>query len=88
MRVKVLYRKNLKMSPGKLAAQVAHAVIGLGVTDTMATIVVLESSDSNFIRHSSGVGVYVHKDLGFTEVNAGEPTCLAFYDFNLSRKDE
>ena len=30
MRIKVIYKKNLKMSEGKVAAQIAHAVKNLG----------------------------------------------------------
>jgi peptidyl-tRNA hydrolase len=81
MKVQVRYRKNLKMTPGKLAAQVAHVVVGLGVTDPLCTIVVLCVSDSTFNRLRCQVeGNYVHVDSGFTEVEPGTATCLAWVE--------
>lgn len=69
------------MTPGKLAAQVAHAVIGLGVTDPLCTIVVLSVSDAQFRRLAVQIeGAYIHADLGFTEVKEGEQTCLAWVE--------
>jgi peptidyl-tRNA hydrolase, PTH2 family len=47
-RVKILVRKNLKMTPGKMAAQCVHAAIGLGVKDPLISVVVLEVSDKKF----------------------------------------
>ncbi len=80
MRVKAIYRKNLKMTEGKIAAQVSHAVIGLGVTDPLCTIVVLGVSDKKFSELTERSDCYVHSDYGFTEVNAGEKTAAAWYE--------
>lgn len=81
LKVQIRYRKKLKMTPGKLAAQVAHVVIGFGVTDKMCTIIVLGVSDSLFesikLLHDD---CYVHADLGYTEVNPGEETCLGYVE--------
>lgn len=80
-RVKVIYRRNLKMSPGKLAAQVAHAVVGCGLKNPSLTIIVLKVSDKKFneiITEQSNV--YVHQDLGHTELSPGTVTCAAWIE--------
>ena len=82
MRIKAIYRKNLKMSEGKVAAQVAHAVIGLGATDPRCTIVVLGVSDKKFRELIQREGAYCHADLGYTEVPQGEETCAAWIEEN------
>lgn len=85
MKVKVIYRKNLKMSPAKLAAQVAHAVIGLGVLDPLCTIIVLQASDKRFFEEVERNDCYVQYDAGLTEVKAGSPTTAAWIcDVSLS----
>ena len=48
MKIKAIYRRNLKMTEGKVAAQVAHAVKNLGLTPTDCSIVVLQVSDKKF----------------------------------------
>jgi len=84
-RIKVLYRKNLKMSPGKLAAQTGHAVLGLQpIVDT--SIVVLEASDKKFFEkieqlESEGEKHHVVCDAGRTEVEPGTQTCVAFLEY-------
>lgn len=79
-RVKVIYRRNLKMSAGKLASQVAHAVIGLGVTDPLMNIVVLKASDAAFDECIYSKKCYVHIDSGLTEVARDEMTCAAWFE--------
>ena len=78
MRVQTRYRKNLKMSAEKLASQVAHAVIGLGITDPGCTIIVLGVSDKKFFEIKDQEECYVHADFGYTEVESGTETCLAW----------
>ncbi len=86
MRVKVIYRRNLKMSEAKVAAQVAHAVVGLGVTDPTCTIIVLSVSDAKFFEmvylpNDSTLDeryCFVQKDYGYTEVEEGTQTAAAW----------
>ncbi len=78
MRVKTFYRKNLRMSPEKLAAQIAHVVIGLGIYDLLCTIIVLGISDKKFTEYMEDhkEDGFVHSDLGYTEVDAGTITAM------------
>ena len=80
MRIKAIYRKNLKMSEGKIAAQVSHAIIGLGVSDPLCTIVVLGVSNKKFEELIKQNNCYVHKDFGYTEVEEGEKTAAAWIE--------
>jgi peptidyl-tRNA hydrolase len=80
MRIKVIYRKNLKMSVGKIAAQTTHAVIGLGITDPLCTIIVLGVSDKKFKELTNEYDCYIHQDFGYTEVKENESTCAAWID--------
>jgi peptidyl-tRNA hydrolase len=83
MRIKVLGRKNLKMTSGKLAAQSVHAALNLYKKDPQDhwSCVVLEVSDKKFEEAKEAhPGAYVVHDAGYTEVQAGTQTCLAFYE--------
>lgn len=87
MKLKIIYRKNLKMSPGKLAAQTVHAALGLGANDAMMSVVVLAVSDKRFkeIVEAKEMSpaierAYVVHDAGYTEVPPGTQTCAAFYE--------
>lgn len=85
MRIKVLYPRNLRMSEGKVAAQVAHAVKNLGDTPVDCSIVVLKASTTKMISMeevlmNSDFRYYLQKDLGLTEVPAGTPTALAWIE--------
>lgn len=91
MRIKVLYRKNLKMSEGKLAAQVAHAVKNLQMTLPGAStpidsdIIVLTASDKKFtetvemLKHE-GYEYFVQIDKGLTEIPTGTMTTVAWIE--------
>lgn len=85
MKIKILYRKNLKMSPGKLAAQAVHAALGLAeiheeAADPMMSVVVLGVSDTKFDEAQIEHLGYVVEDAGFTEVAPGTETCFAFIE--------
>lgn len=81
MRIKVIYRRNLKMSEGKVAAQVAHAVKNLGPTAQDCSIIVLKVSDKKFeellAEHEDA---YVQVDTGRTEVEPNTPTAAAWVE--------
>lgn len=81
MKLKIIYRKNLKMTPGKLAAQAVHAATNIGHTDRKLSVVVLGMSDTKYyetVNNNSVISrVY---DAGYTEVDPGTETCAAFYE--------
>lgn len=79
MKIKVIYRKNLKMSPGKLAAQTIHAAMGLA-NPRPDIVVVLGVSCKKFWELVDEKDCYIHRDLGLTEVEAGEVTAAAWVD--------
>ncbi|HEV7379097.1 MAG TPA: hypothetical protein VGN64_04840 [Dyadobacter sp.] len=81
MRIKAIYRKNLKMPPGKLAAQVAHAVKNLGVTPKDADIIVLEMSDTKFWEYVTATPrCSLQIDKGLTVLNPDTPTAAAWIE--------
>ena len=83
-RVKILARKNLKMSSGKLTAQAVHAALALTSLeklDPLQSVVVLEVTDRKFNEKINGEGkLAVVRDAGYTEVAPGTLTCLAFLE--------
>jgi peptidyl-tRNA hydrolase len=80
MRIKTIYRKNLKMTPEKMASQVAHAVKGLGITDKGCAIIVLGVSDKKFNELVAANECYVQVDRGLTQVPAGTQTSAAWIE--------
>lgn len=78
MKIKVIYRKNLKMSEGKVAAQVAHAVKNLGKTPKDCDIIVLKVSDKKFNELVSENDCYIQIDKGLTEVEKDTKTAAAW----------
>ena len=90
MRFKIYFRKNLKMSPQKLAAQVAHVAKELGRKrpDSIPqedSIIVLTASDHRFdeIKQSISGSEFVcwlQVDNGLTEVPAGTETCFGYIE--------
>lgn len=81
-RIKLLFRKNLKMSDKKLASQCVHAAIGLYKLDPQEhwSCVVLEASDAKFNEAKVSHVVHIAVDAGYTEVEPNTETCLAFYE--------
>lgn len=82
-KIKVFYRRNLKMTPGKLAAQSCHAVLGLSPEDYGDTVVVLTASDAKFFElidtlKQKGIKHHVVTDAGRTELEPGTQTCVAY----------
>ena len=79
VKIKAIYRKNLKMTIGKTASQVAHAVKNLGSTPADSTILVLGVSDKKFNELiAENANCYIVKDKGLTEVEAGTLTAAAW----------
>lgn len=90
MRIKCYYNKNLKMSPEKLAAQVGHVILkiadhyGIDYPYTDNTIVVLKASATKFNSLQEDLKedelLFVQKDLGLTEVDAGTETVFGYVE--------
>lgn len=96
MKIKFLVRKNLKMSPGKTAAQVGHVAANLAVSNIAVheaykdiepvTHIVLGVSNKKFdeklaeLVDDQEAIWYVTVDAGFSEVPFGTKTVLGFVD--------
>jgi peptidyl-tRNA hydrolase len=87
VRIKAIYRKNLKMSEGKVASQVAHAVKNIGLTPLDCDIIVLGVSDKKctelsefFCIERASLRGFIQRDKGLTQVEAGTPTAAAWID--------
>lgn len=88
MKFKVYFRKNLKMSPQKLAAQVGHVVKELGRMKPDSNpredvIVVLQASDKKFEEMKLEFFMqtcYLQIDNGITEVPVGTETCFGYIE--------
>lgn len=85
MIIKVAYRKNLKLTEGKLASQVAHAVKNLGLTPIDCNIIVLKYSDKKFFEIVKDIvfykKYYIQKDKGLTQVQPNTITCCAWISY-------
>lgn len=84
MRIKAIYKKNLKMPEGKVAAQVAHAVKNLGITPIDSDIIVLRVSNKKFDELTTlNPNCFIQYDKGLTVVEAGTATAAAWIEKNL-----
>jgi peptidyl-tRNA hydrolase len=84
MKIKIIYRKNLKMTENKMASQVAHVAKNLPETPQDVSIVVLKVSDKKFFEMiGERKGCYIQKDLGLTEVEPGTPTAAGWIEISL-----
>jgi len=94
-RIKILVRRNLKMSPGKVAAQSVHAVLALAsimkaspaelLQMANLTTVTLDASNQKFWKvkkelEENGIPCYAFEDAGYTEVENNTVTVLAFLE--------
>jgi peptidyl-tRNA hydrolase len=79
MKLKLYYRRNLKMSDGKLAAQCVHAATGAKFPGGDMPCCVLSASDARF-EELKGRAAYVVRDAGFTELPPGTETVLAIFE--------
>ena len=69
-RLVILVNRNAKMTPGKMAAQVAHAALAAhGVTH--GSVVVLDATPTRIRRDCT---IQIH-DAGLTELQPGTLTC-------------
>jgi peptidyl-tRNA hydrolase len=91
MKLKIYYRKNLKLSPQKLAAVCTHIGKELGKVCgyTYAwedKVVILTASDKKFeeykdnCRNNSGVLYHIHIDRGFTEVEPNTECAIGWIE--------
>lgn len=83
-RIKILVRKNLKMSAEKIASQCVHAALGLHLAEPLhylQTVIVLQVSDKKFEDYKTELkNFFLFADAGYTEVGSGTETCLAFLE--------
>lgn len=79
---KLYYDKTLRMSEGKLAAQVGHVVAHLTLKqgNVPSKIIVLEASHTKFESYCKSAD-YVQRDMGLTEVEEGTATVCGILEF-------
>ncbi len=86
--IKVLVRKNLKMTAAKMAAQVAHAALGLQRTcpkdhypSDQFGVIVLNMTDKKFEEAKAKIdSKYIVTDAGLTEIPPNTETALAYWE--------
>jgi len=95
VKIKIYYRKNLKLSPAKLASACSHCANQLGYMLAQlgeyndpqdCTIVVLMASDKKFneikkeIQSYEDVLSHLHVDKGLTEVSPDTEICFGWVE--------
>ena len=84
MKIKAIYKKNLKMPEGKVASQIAHAVKNLGPTPVDSDIIVLRVSNKKFDELvEENPDCYVQVDKGLTVVEEGTATAAAWIEQDI-----
>ena len=90
LRIKIYYKKNLRLSEGKVAAQCGHVAKELGrmlSSDARTdTIIVLGVSDKKYKELSlqyqkEDIFWYQQIDNGVTEVIKGTPTAFGYIEY-------
>jgi len=79
VKLKIIYRKKLNMSVGKIAAQAVHAATAINHAQLDLPVVVLGVSESKW-EEMLPLFDCVIRDAGLTEVKPGTATCAAFYE--------
>ena len=74
MQLKIIYRKSLRMSPCKIAAQAVHASVGIRHDVYDLSVVVRGVSDDKF-KEAKAQNPY-----RFLLGAAGIETCMAYYE--------
>lgn len=74
MKIKAIYRKNLKMSEEKVASQVSHAVKNLGFSSKDCDIIILKVSDKKFFELCGANECHIQYDNTLTEDKSNTPT--------------
>lgn len=82
MKIKAYYNKSLAMTPGKIASQVVHAILGLKLNSQPAKVIVLEARGGKLRELSEQDDCYSQYDLGYTEVECGQLTAVATVEFD------
>ena len=74
-----IINNDLKMSKGKIASQVSHVAMMLGVKyGEIGRAIVLKASEKLLNELACNINVVFVKDAGLTEVPAGSLTCVGF----------
>lgn len=86
MKIKIYYRNNLNLSPGKLSAQCCHAVLKLARHYNWSInnlpIIVLKVSDKKYhsLKEKLSTEIFEVCDAGLTEVPPNTNTCFAYIE--------
>lgn len=78
--IKCYYRRNLRMSSEKLAAQVGHVVANLTANQIPDRIIPIEVSDTQFNEKKQTPRCYVQVDKGLTELQEGAETVVGWWE--------
>ena len=83
LNIKYVYiiNKNLKMSKGKIAAQVSHVAMMLAdFGKPIGRAIVLKADEEMLLTMITKIGVVYIRDAGLTEVPKESLTCVGYID--------